>query len=70
MEFCPVCMLRQALADGVESGESFKPTVEHAVQRFEHYGLVTGEDGKPVELGRGAMGVTRRSTSICAARLH
>ena len=22
MEFCPVCMLRKALADGVESGES------------------------------------------------
>jgi hypothetical protein len=22
MEFCPVCMFRQALADGVESGES------------------------------------------------
>jgi hypothetical protein len=22
MEFCPVCMLRKALADGIESGES------------------------------------------------
>jgi hypothetical protein len=72
MEFCPVCMLRKALAGGVESGESFasedtvKPTPEQAVQRFEHYELVTGEDGKPVELGRGAMGsLTRRSTSIC-----
>jgi hypothetical protein len=29
MEFCPVCMLRQALADGVESGES---TFEEAVK--------------------------------------
>ena len=42
MEFCPVCMLRKALADGVESGESsfedtVKPTPEQAVQRFEHY---------------------------------
>ena len=33
-------------------------TPEHAEQRFEHYRLVTSENGKPVELGRGAMGVT------------
>jgi tRNA A-37 threonylcarbamoyl transferase component Bud32 len=62
-EFCPVCMLRKALADGVETGESssedtVKPAPEHARQRFEHYELVLGEDGKPVELGRGAMGIT------------
>jgi hypothetical protein len=68
-------MLRKGLAGGVESGEScvseeaVKPTIsEQATQRFEHYELVTGEDGKPVELGRGAMGsLTRRSMSICAA---
>ena len=54
MEFCPVCMLRKAIAGGVESGESsasedtVKPTPEQATQRFEHYELVTGEDGKPV----------------------
>src|ERR1700731_4561902 len=69
MEFCPVCMLRKALADGVESGESsfeegVKPTPEHAEQRFEHYRLVTGEDGKPVELGRGAMGVTYKAFDV------
>src|SRR5271157_2080865 len=63
MEFCPVCMLRKALAGGVESGESSsedtgKPTSEHATERFEHYELVKSEDGKPLELGRGAMGVT------------
>ena len=62
MEFCPVCLLRKGLGGGVESGESsfekaFKPTPEQ-VQQYEHYELVTGEDGKPVELGRGAMGVT------------
>jgi serine/threonine protein kinase len=70
MEFCPVCMLRRALAGGVESGESsaseeaVKPTPEQAVQRFEHYELVMGGDGKPVELGRGAMGVTYKAFDV------
>ena len=71
MEFCPVCMLRQALAGGIESSESsaseeaVKPTTpEQAVQRFEHCELVTGEDGKPVEVGRGAMGVTYKAFDI------
>jgi hypothetical protein len=68
MEFCPVCLLRKALADGGESGESsasadtVEPTTpEQAVQRFEHYELVKGADCKPVELGRGAMGVTYKA---------
>src|SRR5208283_5434039 len=30
----------------------------------EHYELVTGEDGKPVELGRGAMGVTYKAVDV------
>ena len=69
MEFCPVCMLRKAAADGVQSGESSfaesaKPTPVQALQRFENYELVTGEDGKPVELGRGAMGITYKALDV------
>jgi Protein kinase domain len=71
MEFCPVCMLRMGLATGVESGESsafadtVKPaTPEQTVQRFEHYELTTDQDGKPVELGRGAMGVTYKAFDV------
>jgi serine/threonine protein kinase len=69
MEFCPVCMLRGALPGAAESGGSsfekaVKPTAKQPVQRFDHYELVTTEDGKPVELGRGAMGVTYRAVDI------
>src|SRR5246127_1119916 len=69
MEFCPVCMLRKGLAGGVESGESSSkdtrtPTSQDAEYRFEHYQLVRGEDGKPVELGRGAMGVTYKALDV------
>jgi serine/threonine protein kinase/tetratricopeptide (TPR) repeat protein len=71
MRFCPVCMLREALADGVRSRESsasearIKTTRrEHAAQRFEHYELVKGKDGKPLELGRGAMGITYKAFDV------
>jgi Protein kinase domain/NACHT domain len=69
MESCPVCMLRRGLAGGVESGgssvaETVRPTSDEPPKRFEHYELVTGKDGKAVELGRGAMGVTYKAFDV------
>src|SRR5215831_9092107 len=69
MEFCPVCLLRKGLAGGVASGESssedtLKPVPNQPAKRFDHYELMTGEDGKPVELGRGAMGVTYKAFDV------
>ena len=71
MQFCPVCMLRRGLGGRVESGEfsasadAVEPTTpEQAMRRFEHYELMMGKEGKPVELGRGAMGVTYKAFDI------
>jgi len=69
MEFCPVCMLRKGLAGGGECEESsfeeaVKPTLDQPPNRFEHYELVAGEDGRPVELGRGAMGMTYKALDV------
>jgi serine/threonine protein kinase len=67
---CPVCMLREGLAGRVESGDSswseetIKATPEQATRRFEHYALVTDEDGNPIVLGRGAMGVTYKAFDV------
>lgn len=69
MKSCPVCMLRQALDAESDSGElsseySAKPQPELVAQRLEHYELVNGENGKPIELGRGAMGVTYKAFDV------
>src|SRR5215471_13661429 len=52
--FCATCLLHVALSD--EHGE-------HAARlhRFDQYKLITGDNGAPVELGRGAMGVTYKA---------
>jgi serine/threonine protein kinase len=69
MEFCPVCVLQKALAGASGKSPASEDTItpatsEHAVHRFDHYELVRGEDGKMLELGRGAMGVTYKAFDI------
>ena len=49
-EICPVCMLRSAITEGE--------------RRFENYELILQSDGGPIELGRGAMGVTYKALDV------
>ena len=69
VEFCPVCMLHGALPNDVESGEPsservIKPKSQGVARRFQHYEVVVGGDGRLVELGHGAMGVTYKAFDI------
>ena len=61
-ERCPVCQLQGALDPEAASSltDADKP-VASSPRRFDHYELLTHDDGTPVELGRGAMGVTYRA---------
>jgi TolB-like protein/Tfp pilus assembly protein PilF len=53
-EFCLTCLLHTALG-----GED--PDYAPGLHRFDQYELIDGSDGQPVELGRGAMGVTYKA---------
>jgi serine/threonine protein kinase len=69
MAFCSVCMLRAAAAPDPESGASsledaVEAPLEPAARRFENYELLNREDGTPIELGRGAMGVTYKAFDV------
>jgi tetratricopeptide (TPR) repeat protein len=66
-QFCPVCMLRLALPNGLGSGDySSDQTdpIRHEAERFENYELILNEEGEPLELGRGAMGVTYKAFDV------
>jgi hypothetical protein len=68
-EFCAVCLLRWGLEEEPRWGESSSeetdaPESQWIARRFEHYELVTGKDGMPIELGRGAMGVAYKAFDV------
>jgi hypothetical protein len=66
-EFCPVCILRRAFgAESAGTGELAGGSTEEAdagsqTRRFENYEVMLDEAGMPIELGRGAMGVTYKA---------
>jgi TolB-like protein/Tfp pilus assembly protein PilF len=51
---CLNCLLRSALGE-----EDVDPT--EVPRRYDQYELMVGDDGEPIELGRGAMGVTYKA---------
>src|SRR5258708_16618328 len=55
-DFCPVCALRGAASPETESLSAISSEL-----CFEHYQVLKNEDGTPMELGRGGMGVTYKS---------
>ncbi|MBV9997657.1 MAG: serine/threonine protein kinase [Verrucomicrobia bacterium] len=71
LEGCPVCQLRMALDGEAESAEDAEadraepaPDGSRPAIQFEHYELLAGQDGQPVELGRGAMGITYKARDV------
>ena len=74
-EFCPVCVLNRAnSAESAATGESgsgseLAASTEQAdrgsqVRRFENYEVMLDEAGRPIELGRGAMGITYKAFDV------
>jgi hypothetical protein len=62
---CPVCALRRALGKEEAISESSIESIPSPSQlRFEHYEILSREDGTPFELGRGAMGVTYKAVDV------
>ena len=73
LDFCPVCALRGALDEGHETAQlDVGPNRSPLASRFDHYEILTRENGTLLELGRGAMGVTYKAIDInlrCAVAL-
>ena len=53
---CPVCALQQALGT-----QTYSVSSDSSQLRFEHYQVLGNQDGKPLELGHGGMGVTYKA---------
>ena len=75
--FCPVCILRGATSgESTVTGESGSASESAGslgdtegtpqVRPFENYEVMLDEAGRPIELGRGAMGVTYKGWSKTA----
>jgi serine/threonine protein kinase/tetratricopeptide (TPR) repeat protein len=61
--WCPVCALRNGLASNEDEFVAGDPCFA-AGRRFEHFELVVRDDQTPLELGRGAMGVTYKAIDL------
>lgn len=57
--YCPVCALR-----GINEPEINSASDTCSELRFEHYTVLKNEEGKPFELGHGAMGVTYKAFDV------
>jgi hypothetical protein len=72
LEVCPICAFR-GLLDGRQTIETtLDPAASLPTLRFDHYQIITPADGTPLELGRGAMGVTYKALDVnlqCAVAL-
>jgi hypothetical protein len=58
-DFCLVCALRGAVSAETESLSDASSEL-----RFDHYTVLQNAEGKPFELGRGAMGVTYKAFDV------
>jgi hypothetical protein len=59
--YCPVCALR-----GVLEAQSNSVSDISSELRFEHYQVLRNQDGKPLELGHGGVGVTYKAIDTIA----
>jgi len=69
-EVCPVCILRAAITEEASAEEfaselvSGRSISEPVGRRFENYELMLHGDGRPIELGRGIMGITYKALDV------